>query len=163
MENMRDLFVYELSHALESEQMIADILPEMAEESNSEEISMQLRRHEQETQQQIENLERSFDLMGMEPQDVEPVVIEALLDERETFKGMRPAEHLLMTYDLGAAAKTEHLEMAMYKGLIEKAGMLGETEIQGLLQQNMQQEERMARQIEQLAANMNAALMRQAV
>ncbi len=41
---------------------------------------------------------------------------------------------------LGAAAKTEHYEMACYRGLIARAQMMGHTEVAQILQQNLQQD-----------------------
>lgn len=52
---------------------------------------------------------------------------------------------------MGAALKTEHFEIACYRGLINKASLMGKPEVVTLLEQNLAQEEEMSRQLEELA------------
>jgi ferritin-like metal-binding protein YciE len=50
--------------------------------------------------------------------------------------------------DAGAAARTEHYEIAAYSGLIEMARALGESEAVGLLEENLKQEREALREVE---------------
>jgi ferritin-like metal-binding protein YciE len=49
----------------------------------------------------------------------------------------------------GACAKVEHYEIASYRGLIEGAKLMNNSQVLALLQQNLQQEEQTAMKIEQ--------------
>ncbi len=51
---------------------------------------------------------------------------------------------------VGGAIETEHLEIAAYTGLVEKAQAMGMTEAAQLLQQNLRQEENMLQQLTQI-------------
>jgi ferritin-like metal-binding protein YciE len=61
-----------------------------------------------------------------------------------------PPKELLTLYDLGAGSKTEHFEIASYRGLIETAEAMGESEVASLLEQNLRQEEEMEKKLHEL-------------
>ena len=63
----------------------------------------------------------------------------------------QPSPEILEMANLGAAAKTEHYEMAMYTALVQMAKDLGETDAAQLLQDNLDQEKEMAVRVETLA------------
>jgi ferritin-like metal-binding protein YciE len=50
--------------------------------------------------------------------------------------------------------KTEHLEIAAYTGLVEKARTMGQTEAAQLLMQNLQEEQQMLQRVEQIATQL---------
>ena len=84
----------------------------------------------------------------------------SLKQEHDTFLKENPSEDILSMFDLGGASKTEYYEMASYKGLIEKATMMGQQQVTKLLQQNLQQEEAMARKVEQLSHQLGQQMIR---
>jgi ferritin-like metal-binding protein YciE len=51
-------------------------------------------------------------------------------------------EQLVDAVILGGVVKTEHLEIAMYEGLITKAEAMGADDVVALLQENLEQEQR---------------------
>ena len=53
--------------------------------------------------------------------------------------------------DAGAAARTEHYEIAAYNGLIEMARALGESEAVGLLEENLKEEREALHEVESVA------------
>ena len=55
---------------------------------------------------------------------------------------------------VAGAMKTEHLEIAGYTGLVEKARAMGQTEAAQLLQENLQEEMQMLQQVEQIATQL---------
>lgn len=65
-------------------------------------------------------------------------------------------------FDLSGAAKTEHYEMASYKGLIENAKQMGQQKVAQLLQQNYQQEEAMAQKVETISTRLGQQMSKQA-
>jgi Domain of unknown function (DUF892) len=75
----------------------------------------------------------------------------ACCGNREEFLKEHPPEAVLTMFDLGAASKTEHYEIASYRGLIEKARLMGQQHVVQLLEQNLRQEEEMAEKVSQLS------------
>jgi ferritin-like metal-binding protein YciE len=151
MQQMQDLFIHELGDMYDAEQRILQMLPQMAQEVNSGSIKSAFQQHEQETRQQVQNLEQCFQLLGTQPKRTSCQAIAGLKQEHDSFMKEQPSDELLTMFDLGGAAKTEHYEIASYQGLIEKATLLGKKDCAKLLQQNLQQEEAMAQKVTQLS------------
>ncbi len=61
------------------------------------------------------------------------------------------SEDLVDMVDAGAAARTEHYEIAAYSGLIEMARALGESEAVGLLEENLKEEREALHEVEGVA------------
>ena len=66
----RELFLHELSDAMSAEQQILKMLPELQKEVLNHEVQEALKTHEEETQQQVRNIQEVFrqllDLHGRE-------------------------------------------------------------------------------------------------
>jgi len=62
---------------------------------------------------------------------------------------------------LGAAAKTEHVEIAMYEGLIRKAEAMGADDIVALLEENLEQEKHTLEEVKQAAQKLSKELATQ--
>lgn len=58
------------------------------------------------------------------------------------------SDDLIDLVDAGAAARTEHYEIAAYTGLIEMARALGETDAVTLLEENLKEEKEALRGVE---------------
>ncbi len=86
-------------------------------------------------------------------------MVAGLKQEHDAFLKEKPANDLLVMYDLGGAAKIEQYEITSYKGLIEKANLMGQKECTQLLQQNLTQEEAMAKKVEMLSQQLGQQLM----
>src|SRR5690242_12586855 len=67
MQNSNDLFIHELSDMYDAEQRILQMLPTMAQECNNNDLKMAFKQHEQETRQQVLNLEQCFQQLGAQP------------------------------------------------------------------------------------------------
>src|ERR671936_881681 len=113
----RDLFVNELKAMLYMEQKLAE-----------------------ETKRHVANLERAFELLGEEPKPDKSHAIDGLVAQHDKVAKHIEVPQLRDCFDAGAAAKTEHLEIAAYESLITTAESLGETEIVSLLEENLDDE-----------------------
>jgi ferritin-like metal-binding protein YciE len=152
IQSAQELFQHELSDMYSAEQAILKMLPQLAGEVKDAQVKSALQMHEQQTQQQVQNLDQCFQLLGMKR--LEHVSCDAVLglkQEHESFLKEQPSETILTMFDLGAASKTEHYEIASYQGLIEKAQLMGQQNVVQLLRQNLRQEEEMAQKVSQLA------------
>ena len=154
IQNVQQLFVHELGDIYDAEQRILQMLPQMANESSDGQIKSAFQYHEQQTRQQVQNLEKCFQIMGEQPKHTSCQAIAGLKQEHDSFVKENPSPEMLTMFDLGGAAKTEHYEIASYQGLIEKANLLGKKDCAQLLQQNLSQEEEMAQKINQISKQM---------
>lgn len=149
----KELFIHELGDIYDAEQKILKMLPTMAKESDDPQVKSAFEQHEQETRQHVQNLEQCFQELGVTAsQAKEPcAAIAGMKQEHDSFLKESPSKEILTMFNLGGAAKTEYYEMASYKGLIEKATLMGQQKVAQLLQQNLQQEEAMAKKVEKLS------------
>ena len=151
MQKPEELFLHELSDMYDAEEHIAKILPKLAEEAGNSEVRSAFEMHEQQTREQIQNLDQCFQLLGAQRQKVTCDAVLGLKKEHDTFLKEKPDEAILTLFDLGAAAKTEHYEIASYEGLIAKAQLMGQQSVARLLEQNLRQEQEMAQKVSQLS------------
>ena len=134
------LFEHELGMALGAERKVLSTLKKLEREAQRDELKQQLRHHAGETEQQIKNIERAFEALGGKATGHHHESAEGIATEGEKMIGMVD-DQLVDTVILGAAAKTEHVEIAMYEDLITKAEAMGEEDVVSLLQENLEQEQ----------------------
>ena len=137
----RQLFVNDLQAMLYVEQRLAqDVLPELANEISDSEFKEKITHHLDETKQHVANLERVFELLGEQPKADKSHAVDGLVAQHDKVVKNIETDELRDFFDACAAAKTEHLEIAGYEGLITAAESLGDSEIVGLLEENLDQE-----------------------
>jgi ferritin-like metal-binding protein YciE len=144
----RDLFLHELGDILYVEQKLTEeVLPKLIDEVGNSEFRKGLERHLEQTKGHVTNLEQVFDMLGEEPKAETCIGFEGLKKEHEELVGEAdPA--LVDLIDTGAAARTEHYEIAAYSGLMEMARSLGATDAVTLLEENLKQEKEALREVE---------------
>lgn len=154
MQTPQDLFVHELSDILSAEQTIVQMLGEAQGFVQNPTLQQGLQKHQQESQQQAQNVQQVIQMMGEQPH---PVTCHAAVGLRQSLLDVvqsKPSSEVLEGAVVGGAIKTEHLEIAAYTGLVKKAQAMGQTDAAQLLQQNLQQEQNMLRQLEQISEQM---------
>lgn len=147
----RELFVHELSDTLSAEHIIHKGLGDMSRETGNAEAKKAIQHHQDETSQQIKNLEKVFQLLGEKPEETTCHAAEGLKKEHDALLEEKPEGNVLELGLLAAANKTEHYEIASYNLLHQMARDLGETEVAELLKENLDQEKEMARTVQSLA------------
>jgi ferritin-like metal-binding protein YciE len=155
----KDLFEYELSGMYDGEQKIAQMLNEVAGQVEDQNLAQLLRTHEQETRQQIINLEQCFQALGSQPQPVTCAGIEGIRREYQEVVSQQPSPDVLTLFVLGGAMKVEHYEIATYRGLVDKAMLMGETQCAQILQTNLVEEEETAGKLERLSHEMSQRML----
>ena len=151
MQNPRDLFLHEMSDMYDAEQRILQMLPTMAQECNDPQVKSALQQHEQETRQQVLNLDQCFQELGAQPVRTSCYAIAGMKQEHDSYLKEQPSPDMLTMFDLGGAAKTVGYEIASYRGLIDQANSMGQTHCVQLLRQNLQQEENMLKTVETIS------------
>ena len=147
----RDLFLHELGDILYVEQKLTEeVLPKLIGEVSDPDFKKGLERHLDQTRGHVTNLEQIFDSMGEQSETEKCLGFEGLKKEHDEMIG-EVSPDLIDIVDTGAAARTEHYEIAAYSGLIEMARALGESEAVNLLEENLKEEREALREVESVA------------
>jgi ferritin-like metal-binding protein YciE len=141
MSDPRELFLHELGDVLYAEQTLVKTLPKLQKEASDDELASGFSDHLEETRQHVDNLQLAFEELG-EPAKAEKCPgIEGIKKEHDDFvDNESPTPEVLNAFLTGAAARTEHYEIAAYEGLVTMAQAMGETEVVRLLKENLEQE-----------------------
>lgn len=158
LETPRDLFIHELSDCMSAEHIILKVLTEMSEETENPDARKAMLDHKKETEAQIANLEKVFEILGEQPEDTTCHAAEGLREEHDALKEEKPQGNVKELGLLAGANKSEHYEIATYLSLRQMAQDLGEREVADLLNENLQQEKDMARTVQNLAAEIGKAV-----
>jgi ferritin-like metal-binding protein YciE len=136
-----DLFHETLKDIYYAEKKILSALPKMAKAAQSDELRAAFEKHHDETEGQVERLEKVFDLIEQPPKGKKCDAIEGLLDEGKEimteFKGSPALDAGL----LAAAQAVEHYEISRYGTMIAWAEELGLEDAVSLLEETLEEEE----------------------
>jgi ferritin-like metal-binding protein YciE len=151
MQTPQDLFVHELSSTHSAEQIVVKMLEEAQGLVQNPELKEGLRMHAEQSREQAQRLEQIFQQLGAEPHTVQCHSAQGLHQELQDALQAQPAPEVAEGLVVAGACKTEHLEIAAYTGLVEKAQAMGQSEAVQLLQQSLQEEQQMLQRVEQIS------------
>ena len=155
-----ELFNYKLGAALKMENTVLDkILDDSIEEAHDGNLKQLLRHHQEETRQQIANLEQAFAALGWEVDESPCPAIEAIHKEAKT-NIKKTDDSIVDSVIVSGAAETEHHEIAVYESLITNARGMGRNDVVQLLAQNLEQEQHTLEEVKRSAAQMAAVSAR---
>lgn len=149
MHTAHELFLHELSDMLDAERKILEALDQQSEESSRPELQKAFDTHRQQTEKQIQRLEEAFESLEAEPGRTECKGIEGLIAEHEEFiQEEDPSDDLIDIFNVGAASKVEHYEIAAYNSLINLAQQMDHKKAMKLLNQNLKEEQQTLKKME---------------
>jgi ferritin-like metal-binding protein YciE len=145
---LQEKFIHELGDIYDAEHQFLEAQQMMQEQATSETVLALFEKHIPETEKQIQNLEKVFEILGEKPERVKCQGATGLVTEgnkllKETAENPALADLAIA----GANAKVEHYEISCYEGLIIGAEMMGQKEIVKLLKQNLKQEQQTSKKI----------------
>ena len=144
----RELFLHELGDILYVEEKLArEVLPQLINETQHDEFRKGLEKHLNETRTHVQKVKQVFETLGETPETEECIGFEGLKREKEKMTS-EVSDSLIDSVNTGAAARTEHYEIAAYTGLIEMARALGEQDVVNMLDENLKQEKEALRHVE---------------
>lgn len=146
---LEEKFTFELGSIYDAEHQFLEAQQTMLESANSPAVQQMLEKHIAETEQQIVNLSRIHEILGLTAKRETCAAAKGLVTEGNTI--LSETEDVPALADLaiaGSNSKVEHFEIACYRGLIAGAQTMGQTEVVQLLTQNLQQEENTAQTLE---------------
>lgn len=159
MADPKELFALELGNVLHVERALTKTLPRLAAEATHRPLQTALLRHVKETGQHAKNVEAAFESIGRRPKAGEGPGVEAIQAQHDEFVSeQRPSRSVLDLYLTGAAARTEHYEIAAYTNLVTMADALGEKKAATLLRKNLRQEQAALKKVTDIASKLNAKL-----
>ena len=139
-ESLQKLYVEMLQDIWSAENQILEALPKMASETKHAELKRAFQMHFQQTEQQVQRLERIFQDLGEEPGEKKCKGMEGLIKEgEEAIKEFKDSD-VLDAALIAAAQAVEHYEIARYGCARTYAHMLGLTEHAESLQRTLDEE-----------------------
>jgi len=142
----QEAYNYKLGAALKMEQTVLDMLDKNAEEAQTEQVKQLFRHHQDETRQQIANIEQAFALFGWDV-DTSPCPAIEGLDKEGRANARKTDDALVDDVLLQGAAEVEHHEIGVYENLIIHARAMGRSDVARLLEQNLEQERHTLREV----------------
>ncbi len=155
MTTPKALFEHELKDIYYAEKTIAKMLPKLATEASDPKLTKAFEHHLDETKQQIQNLEDVFSEIGKRAQGESCPGIDGIKAEHDKFMEEEdPSTAVRDIFLTGAAARTEHYEIAAYTGLVAQARTLGEANAAKLLSENLRQEKDALKKVETISKDL---------
>jgi ferritin-like metal-binding protein YciE len=158
--SLDDLFVHGLQDIYYAENQITQALPDMIDKASNAELKRGFEQHLQETRNQIQRLERVFQMHGAEIKGVDCPAIDGIIEEANEIAGEVDDKNVLDAALIAAAQAVEHYEITRYGTLIAWARQLGRNDCAGVLQENLEEEKATDQKLTMMAesrVNMEAA------
>ncbi|VTZ24925.1 Protein YciF [Methylocella tundrae] len=151
VKSMNDLFLHTLKDIYYAEKQIYKSLPKMAKGAAAPELKKAFEKHREETEQQIERIEKIFESCGVAARSVRCEAMDGILAEaKETMEEIDDSS--VCDAGIVASAQTvEHYEIARYGALIAWANQLGMKEASRLLSETLAEEKKTDELLTQLA------------
>jgi ferritin-like metal-binding protein YciE len=153
--NLHDALVEELRDILSGEKQITRALKKMAKNASSENLKAAFEEHLEQTEGQVERLEKAFAALDLKPRAKHCMGIEGLIDEGKELLEEEAEPEVLDAMLIAAAQKVEHYEIATYGTLCTWADLLGLDEVAGLLKENLAEEKETDEKLTKLASQIN--------
>ena len=138
--DLNELFLDTLKDIYYAEKQILKALPKMAQAANSDKLRAAFEKHHEETEGQIERLEKIFELPGKAARGKKCDAIEGILDEGKEIMEEYADTPALDAGLLAAAQAVEHYEISRYGTLIAWAEELGLEDAVSLLEETLEEE-----------------------
>ena len=138
--NLQELLIEEMRDIYNAEQQLLKALPKMAKLARSERLKEVFERHLEETEQQVERLERAFEVLGEPAKGRKCQAMEGLIEEAKQQMDEHKESAILDAALICAAQKVEHYEIATYGTLCTWCDLLGLDEASDLLKENLDEE-----------------------
>jgi ferritin-like metal-binding protein YciE len=160
MTEMKELLKHELADLLYAERRFLTATRRMSREAKEPMLQERLEQHVEETETQIERLQKAFEAIGEKAKAEKCEAAIGLREEHDHFKEEeKPTPEILEAFNLGSGLRVEHYEIAAYRSAIAVAETLGEDECAKILRESLEEEEAMAKFLEKNAPKALKQLM----
>jgi len=140
LNNLNDLLVHELKDIYSAEHQITKALPKMIKAASSEKLKAAFEEHLQVTEQQIERLDKVFDLMGEKAEAEHCKAMEGIIKEADSMLSERADASVMDAALIASAQRVEHYEIAAYGTVCTYAKQLNLSDVANLLATTLEEE-----------------------
>ena len=140
IKTMDDLLLHGLQDIYYAEQQITKALPKMIEQATNRDLAQGLRLHLEETNKQIERLDKVFQKLDKKPSGTQCPAIDGIIKEADELAGEVADKAVLDAAIVASAQAVEHYEICRYGTLIAWAEELGHDEVVRFLTTNLNEE-----------------------
>jgi ferritin-like metal-binding protein YciE len=140
IKTMDDLLLHGLQDIYYAEQQITKALPKMIDKATNRDLATGLKNHLEETNKQIERLDKVFQKLGKQPSGTKCPAIDGIISEADEVAGEVEDKAVLDAALVAGAQAVEHYEMCRYGTLIAWAETLGHDDIVRFLTTNLNEE-----------------------
>ena len=148
---MNDLLITFMQDVYYAERQILKALPKMAKAAESEELKDALMHHREETQGQVERLQKAFEALGKRARAQTCEAVNGMIEEGEEIIEQFEAGPVRDAGIVGAAQAVEHYEMARYGTIIAWAKAVDANDVVRLMQETLEEEKQADKKLNQLA------------
>jgi len=150
-----DLFIDELKDIYSAERQAVRAFPRFIKAVRSQELRDAIQEHLEQTNQQLERLDRVFEILekragGKTCEGMKGLLEEAFKHKEEIDKGF-----VLDAALIGALQRVEHYEIAAYGTIATLAEAMGQTEIHDLLSTTLQEEKETDKRLTEVSSGVN--------
>jgi ferritin-like metal-binding protein YciE len=140
IKTMEDLLIHGLQDIYYAEQQIIKSLPKMIDKSTNRDLAAGQKSHLEETNKQVERLQKVFEKLGKEPSGTQCPAIDGIIKEADQTAGEIEDKGVLDAAIVANAQAVEHYEICRYGTLIAWAEELGKDDIVRFLTTNLNEE-----------------------
>ena len=140
--DLNELFLDTLKDIYYAEKQILKALPKMAKAANSDKLRAAFEKHHEETEGQVERLEKIFELLGKAARGKKCDAIEGILDEGKEIMDEFDGSPALDAGLLASAQAVEHYEISRYGTLKSWATALGMKDAVKLIDETLAEEKK---------------------
>lgn len=151
----RELLIDELKDIYSAEKQAVRAYPRLTKAADSGELREAMQEHQEQTQAQVERLERVFERLDARASGKTCEGMRALLEEAATQTQQIDGGPLRDAALIGALQRIEHYEIAAYGTAATMASVMDEPEIKDLLGQSLQEEKEADEKLTQVAESVN--------
>ena len=148
---LHDAFLDELRDTYDAEKQLTKALPKLAKAASNPKLRDAFETHLEETQGQIERLERVFDSLDEKVRGKHCDGIAGIIEEGKSIMEEDFDQTTMDACLIAAGQRAEHYEMAAYGTLIAWAQAMGHTEAATLLRQTLEEEKAADKKLSGLA------------
>jgi len=161
--SLNDLLLNFMQDIYYAERQILKALPKLAKAAQNEQLKEAFLHHREETQGQVERLQKAFDVLGKRARGQTCEAINGLIEEGEEVVEDFPDGPVRDAGLAACAQAVEHYEMARYGALIAWAKVAGQKEIVSLMEETLAEEKKTDSLLNDLAnRQLNAQAMKAA-
>lgn len=162
--SLEEMFRKELFEIYDAEHQIVKALEKMAERASDSELADAFEEHRNQTQGQIERIERACEMLDIDLKRETSEAMEGLLEEgKKLMKECKKKGPVCDVAMIATIQKVEHYEIASYGTLCAIAKILGHDEAEKLLYQTLEEERDTDEILNRIAeGHVNEDAMRQA-